>query len=232
MEFLNPAAFSLLLLLPLLIIPYLIKREPRRVSFSSLLFLSASPSRSRPWGRLDLPPLFFLQLLLLLLLILALTEPVISVRPLKVAVVLDNSASMQALEGAKSRMAIARDKGSDILRGLSARSRVDLYVTAPRLERSAGGLAPGEALKIVAGLEPYDLGEAQADYGAELSRLARENNYERVFFLTDHEARGQGAVVRVITVGRPKENLAVTSLSPTQVRPVGRREIAQARAVA
>lgn len=211
MEFLNPAAFSLLFLLPLLIIPYLIKKEPRRVIFSSLLFLPGSPPASRPWGRLYLPPLFFLQLLLLLLLILALAEPVFSVRLLKVAIVLDNSASMQALEGGKSRFEIARDKAAEIIGSLSARGRVDLYTTAPRLERSAAGLEPGEALKLLGRLTPYDLGESQVDYGTGLSRLAKENSYERLFFLTDHEVRGQGQVIRAVLVGRPKDNLAVTS---------------------
>ncbi|TAJ91201.1 hypothetical protein EPO44_14570, partial [bacterium] len=86
MEFLNPAALYSFFLLPLLLIPYLIKRRPRRLVFSSLLLLRDFPSRSlgRPWGRLYLPPIFFLQLLLLILLTLALAEPVFSVRPLKV----------------------------------------------------------------------------------------------------------------------------------------------------
>ena len=37
MEFLNPAALFGLLALPLLLIPYLIRRKPRRLVFSSLL---------------------------------------------------------------------------------------------------------------------------------------------------------------------------------------------------
>ena len=36
MEFLNPTALFGLLALPLLLIPYLIRRRPRRVLFSSL----------------------------------------------------------------------------------------------------------------------------------------------------------------------------------------------------
>src|SRR5262245_8506444 len=100
MELLNPAALFGLLALPLLLLPYLIRRKPRRAIFSSLLLLVAASERPnrRPWGKIHLPWIFFLQLLLLTLLIIALSEPVLTVRPTKIAIVLDNSASMQALE--------------------------------------------------------------------------------------------------------------------------------------
>jgi hypothetical protein len=101
MEFLNPAALYGLYALPLLLVPYLIRRKPRRVVFSSLLLFieqQGSQATAKPWGRLRLPLLFFLQLLLLLLLILALAEPVFSVRLSNIAIVMDNSASMQAQE--------------------------------------------------------------------------------------------------------------------------------------
>ncbi|MBI4490656.1 MAG: VWA domain-containing protein [Deltaproteobacteria bacterium] len=218
MEFLNPAALYAFFLLPLLLIPYLIKGRPRRLVFSSLLFFQDFSSRSagRPWGSLRLPPIFFLQLLLLSLLILALAEPVFSVRPLKIAIILDNSASMQALErrngGRKSRFEMARDEARDLLSDFSARSRIDLFLTVPRLEQVGGdALTPGEALTLITTLSPYDLGEPPGDYGEELLRLKREKGYERIFFLTDHPVRGQGGAISVISVGRPKENLAITS---------------------
>ena len=96
MEFLNPTALLGFLALPLLLIPYLTKTRPRRLTFSSLILFtqSGTPTSRGPWGRIHLPPVFFLQLLLLTLLILALSEPVFSVRPTRIAIVLDNSASM------------------------------------------------------------------------------------------------------------------------------------------
>src|SRR5215470_6376976 len=91
MEFLNPAALFGLIALPLLLIPYLIRKRPHRVVFSSLLLFAdlAANASGRPWGKLRLPPIFFLQLLLLTLLILALGEPVFSVNPTKIAIVLE-----------------------------------------------------------------------------------------------------------------------------------------------
>ncbi len=215
MEFLNPAALYGFLLLPLLLVAYLIKGKPRRLVFSSLLLLQEFSSRTvgRRWGRLYLPPIFFLQLLLLLLLILALGEPVFSTRPLKMAVVLDNSGSMQAIEGGKSRFELAQDEARDLLRGLSNRAQVDVYLSIPRLGRMGeAGMAPGKAVALIRTLNPYDLGEGPENYGEELSRLVQEKGYERLFFLTDHPARGQGGAVKIVSVGRPKENLAITAL--------------------
>lgn len=214
MEFLNPTALFGIFLLPLLLVPYLVRRIPRRLVFSSLLFLRELSSRSlgRPWGKPHLPPIFFVQLLLLLLLILALGEPVLSIRPLRIAVVLDNSASMQALEGGKSRFELARERARDLLRGLSANARVDLYLTVPALAQiGEKGLAPGAVPALMGTLAPYDLGDRMVDYGEELSRLVKEKGYERLFFFTDHPGRGSGGAIRLVTVGRPRDNLAVTS---------------------
>ena len=219
MEFLNPAALYALFLLPLLLIPYLIKRAPRRLVFSSLLLLRdlSSPSLGRPWGWLHLPPIFFLQLLLLVLLILALAEPVFSLRPLKIAIVLDNSASMQGLEGQKSRFELAQEKARDLLRDFSSKTQVDLYLTVPRLGQVGGeALTPREASTLVGTLRPYDMGEPPDSYGEELLRLAKEKSHERIFLLTDHPFRGQGRVIRALSVGRPQQNLAITSFQITR----------------
>jgi hypothetical protein len=214
MEFLNPAALYASFLLPLLLIPYLIKGRPRRQVFSSLMLLKEFASRSsgRTWGRLYLPPIFFLQLLLLLLLVLALGEPVFSVRPIKVAIVLDNSASMQALEGRKSRFELAQDAASGILRDLGARARVDLYLLVPRLERiGEEAMAPGKLMALIRTLSPYDMGDSVTNYGDRFSRLVEEKGYERLFFLTDHPVQGQGGVIKAVSLGAPKDNLAISS---------------------
>lgn len=213
MEFLNPAALYAFLLLPLLLVPYLIRRRPRRRVFSSLLLLKdfGSLAAAHSWQRLRLPPIFFLQLLLLLLLLLALGEPSLPLRPVKVALVLDNSASMQAREGEKSRFQLGRDEAKKVLDGLPANARVDLYLTVPALARvTEAPLTAAQAAGRIASLNPLDLGEPAVDYGAEFHRLVRERGYERLYFLTDHPAHGQSENVRVIPLGRPKANLAIT----------------------
>ena len=215
MEFLNPIALFGLLGLPLLLIPYLIRRKAQRMAFSSLLlFLESGEAASvKPWGRINLPPIFFLQLLLLTLLIFALSEPVFSIRPTSIAVILDNSASMQALEDGKSRFALAAERAMSLVGELGPAGKVDLFLTTPRLERiHATSLSPAQATGIIAAQVPYDLAEPPVDYDNLLSQLARQRKYERIYLITDHPARGQSAGARVITVGRPRANFAVTAL--------------------
>jgi hypothetical protein len=220
MEFLNPTALYGLLALPLLLVPYLIRRKPQRALFSSLLLFTEIGERAsaRPWGRLRLPLIFFLQLLLLALLILALGEPVFSVRPSRIAVVLDNSASMQTLEGGKSRFQLAQQQAQTLLANVGATGKVDVYRTAPRLDKArAGSFAPAEAAGVIASMPPYDLGAAPIDYDTVLRQIAGQQQYDRVYLITDQPVRGQGDIVRAISVGSPKENLAVTALQINRV---------------
>lgn len=213
MEVLNPVALLGLLALPLLLIPYLIRRKPRRMIFSSLLlFMEGGAEANRAFGRIHVPPIFFLQLLLLALLIFALSEPVFSVRPTNIAIVMDNSASMQAEQDGKTRLKLAQEKALDVIAELGPTGKVDLYVTTPRLARThATPLAPGEAHSAVNNIQSYDLGDSPIDYDQALNQLAREHNYERVYLITDHPAGGQTATIRVVSVGQPRDNLAVTA---------------------
>ena len=216
MEFLNPTALYGFFALPLLLVPYLLRRKPRRYVFSSLLILAAMSAEPtvRPWGRLRLPLIFFLQLLLLALMVLALGEPVFTARPSKVAIVMDNSASMQALEEGKPRFVLAQEKAADTLSELGSTAVLDLYVTAPRLERFGGrSFSPLEAVRALRGLKPLDLAEAQLDYNDALGQLAREQEFDRIYFITDRPARGQSGAVRVLTIGQPRANFAITSLA-------------------
>ena len=224
MEFLNPAALYGLLALPLLLIPYLIRRKPRRVIFSSLLLFMEPGQRAggRPLGRPRLPLIFFLQLLLLALLILALGEPVFSVRTSKIAVVLDNSASMQTVEARQSRFAMAKEKALEVLSKLGTTGKVDLYLTLPRLEKVHGThLGTTEATAVLNAMEPTDLPDAPIDYQRVLSQMVRLEKYDRVFLITDHPASAQGDILRVITVGQPRDNFAITSFGVAHSSLVG-----------
>ena len=214
MEFLNPAALFGLFALPLLLIPYLIRRKPQRLVFSSLLlFIEGGAQASpRPLGRIHLPPIFFLQLLLLALLVLGLSEPVFSVRPTNVGLVLDNSASMQVLEDGKTRFALAKERLGAVIGELGSGGQVDLYLTTPRLTKfNRAALTPNQAVDAAKNLAAYDIGDAPIDYDQVLSQLAREQKYDRVYLFTDHPAAGgQTATTRIVSVGLPKANLAVT----------------------
>jgi hypothetical protein len=226
MEFLNPAALYGLFALPLLLVPYLIRRKPRRVVFSSLLlFMEHGPQpTAKPWGRLRLPPVFFLQLLLLTLLILALAEPVFSVRLSNIAIVMDNSASMQAREDGTSRIALARDQARRVLGDLSATGKLDIFTIVPQLQKvNRAPISPSDGIGLLAGLEPYDLADTPTNYADPVKQLTSNNKYERVYFITDRPVRGQSGAVRVLTVGKPRDNLAIKTFSVSPSSLVNRR---------
>jgi hypothetical protein len=216
MEFLNPTALLGLFALPLLLVPYLLRRKPKRYVFSSVFIFAALGANSpvRPWGRPRIPSIFFLQLFLLALMVLALSEPVLTTRPSKVAIVMDNSASMQALEEGKTRFVLGQEKAAAISSELGPAAAVDLYLTAPRLTRfGAASFSTSEALAALQGQKPVDVAEAQLDYGDALAQLAREQEYDRVYFVTDRPAQGHGGQVRVLTVGQPRPNLAINGFA-------------------
>ena len=226
MEFLNPAALYGLFALPLLLVPYLVRRKRRRVVFSSLLLFveHGTQATAKPWGRLRLPPIFFLQLLLLTLLILALAEPVFSVRLSNIAIVLDNSASMQAREDGTARIALARDQARKVLSDLSVNGKVDIFTIVPQLQRvNRAPISPSDAMGLLAGLEPYDLADAPTNYADLFNQLTSNHKYERVYFITDRPVRGQAGPIRVLTVGKPRDNLAITAFSVSPSSLVNRR---------
>ena len=166
MEFLNPAALYGLLALPLLLIPYLIRRKPQRVIFSSLL-LFTEPVNACRWpavGKTAFTAYFLSPALVADPIDSCLGEPVFSLRASNIAIVLDNSASMQTLENQQTRFALAQEKARAARRPQRHR-QVDLYLTAPRLEKVRGTtFEPSEAAGVLTALTPYDLADTPIDY--------------------------------------------------------------------
>ena len=215
MEFLNPAALYALGLVPLLAVPYLLGCRPGRQVFSSLLLLRAcadAPERASR-RRLRTPLVFLLQACLLALLAASSGDPAVPAPPGgPVAVVLDNSASMQAVEQGRSRFALARAEARRILAGLPEGARVDLYATVPWGAAAGLDLSADEARERLEEVVPYDLGDGGRDQVPRLRQLAAARGYPRVYFLTDRPIRGTHRVIHALSVGRPADNLGVTSL--------------------
>ena len=147
-----------------------------------------------------------------------------SLRASNIAIVLDNSASMQTLENQQTRFALAQEKARELLADLGVTGKVDLYLTAPRLEKVRGAtFEPAEAAGVLTALAPYDLADTPIDYQSSLSQMAKERKYDRVFLITDHPAAGQTDTLRVITVGQPRDNFAVSSFNISHASLVGSR---------
>lgn len=114
MTFLNPAAFLLLLTIPVVILFHLLKIRRRQAVVSSTLFWADSlrdQQATAPFRRLTPNLLLLLQLLAILLLALALAQPVRTVSATgyeRNVLILDVSASMQVRDLPGSRLAAAK----------------------------------------------------------------------------------------------------------------------------
>src|SRR5260221_14184755 len=113
MGLLDPRALIFLALIPALVLAYLAKERPSRVTVSSVLAFRALRGFRRErfggWPRLDWT--FFAEALILALATLALAGPFVWRKSNPIAVVIDNSATMQAMTPAgRTRFYIAREK--------------------------------------------------------------------------------------------------------------------------
>lgn len=215
---LSPAGLVLLLGLPLLALPYLLRRRHPRVVVPALFLYEGLPAGTgrRTWGRLRLPPRFFLQLLILLLLAAAAARPVLRADATPgVALVLDTSASMQALDAARGEPLFVQAKAG--LRAAleqvpTGRGVVLLYTTNPfGPAETHGGQTPERLLdRLTASDAPDPDDEALAGL---LGRLAT-GGFERVVFFTDREVSGlpDDARLRVETFGPARSNVGIHAL--------------------
>lgn len=236
-SFLSPAAFSLLLALPLLLVPYLLRqRHQRRVVSALFLYQDiSSPARRRLWGRIRLSPLFLLQLLILLLLIAVAARPVLQYDTAgKIALVLDTSASMQARDpsGQTSLFEVAKEKIQQELANIPVGQRVSIFTTNPLgaaleelLDPLAGSTdaeepitadsdmqAVWERMRVSDAPDPSD-----ATLSAFFARLLRDQDFERVLFVTDRpmtQPSGEQTsklALRTVTVGSAQPNIGIST---------------------
>jgi len=194
MTFLNPAAFLLLLTIPVVILFHLLKIRRQQAVVSSTLFWVDSlrdQQATAPFRRLKPNLLLLLQLLAILLLALALAKPVRTVLATgyeRNVFILDVSASMQTRDLAGSRVTAAKhaalaeierlrpgQQATVITSGHEARVLVPFTGEQRVLQRAVEGL---EALDVEGRLE-------------EAFRLAQANLQQR----------GRTAVVHVFTDG-------------------------------
>ena len=223
MRFIFPAAFSLLIALPLLLVPYLLRqRHPRRTVPALFLYQDiASPARRRLWGRLRLSPLFLLQLLILLLLVVIAARPVLHYDTTgKIALVLDTSASMQARapSGRGSVFEAAKDAIRQELAAMPAESGLSLFTTNPLGAAESGADIRAVVDRIRVSDAP-DLSEAVLS--AFLTRLRHADDFERVLFVTDRPVtdqpethpgpEGRGGFLRTVTLDSSRPNIGLSA---------------------
>lgn len=135
MQFLNPTAFYLLGVIPIVMALHFLKlrRHTRRVP-SIMFWLSTAEDRRAnvPFQRLRNLLLPLLQVLFLLLLIFSVARPTLrrpGFMPGKAILIVDNSASMSSKEMGQTRLTLAKQEAQQYIKEVSARGGMMLMVT-------------------------------------------------------------------------------------------------------
>jgi hypothetical protein len=186
MGLLYPGALVFFALVPALVLAYLARERPSRVTVSSVLAFRALRGFRRErfggWPRLDW--MFFAEVLILSLVVLAMASPFIWKRSSPLAVVIDNSAAMQALTpSGKSRFDIAREKLDAELSAENGGGEISVYVTAPQPRRIAlPFITLTEARLALSRIKPTDAPNDQTTLENFLSNLASEARVAKLIF--------------------------------------------------
>ena len=242
MSLLTPAGLLLAsLAIPILIL-YMLKLRHREVQVSSTLLwqlLMHDRQANAPWQRIKRNLLLFLQLLILAALVFALARPALQVPSVAsgaVVLLVDASASMQALDGSsldgigdtssRTRFEAARDEAHRLVDNLPLNTQMTLILVA----RQPQILVSAESSKVELrqALESAQPTQGSADWEAAFALAAGaaagagEENAAIVVIsdggLPETDLPPLPAQVRFIPVGRQGENLAISALA---LRPAG-----------
>jgi hypothetical protein len=166
----------------LLVIAYLARERPRQVLVSSVIAFRAlrATRGERFGGRPRLQWTFFLELLMLCLAVLAIASPYVLRKGNPAAVIVDNSAAMQAqTSSGRTRFADIRKK---LEAAVGSSDEAELYVTAP--EPHEVGVIHGPAA-IAAAIDRVAVTDAPDDTAALtglLAQLSADRHLGRIIF--------------------------------------------------
>jgi len=218
MGFLYPGALVFFALVPALVLAYLAKERPARVTVSSVLAFRALRGFRRErfggWPRLDW--MFFAEVFILSLAVLAMAGPFIWKKTAPLAVVIDNSAAMQALTPAgKRRFEVAREKLDAALSAEDGGGEISVYVTAPQPRRVAPPFNTLTDARIaLSRIKPTDAPNDQTTLENFLGNLASEARVAKVIFAGANAlAAPVPARIHPIAVGDAVANAAIGSFS-------------------
>ncbi len=225
MPFLTPLALAGLLFVPVVIAMYLLKlRRDEAVVPSTLLWhkLVADVEANAPWQKLRRSLLLLLQLLLVLVFAFLAARPFVE-RPAGLAgdivLVVDTSASMQAMDVAPNRLEAAKALALEALRELPAGGRVSVIAAGRTARVVANGTSDlGRVKQAIASIAATsDVGN-MGDALRLASALAARSGDAEILVATDAAIAAPPtgtleAPVRVLRVGRDQDNQAIVALA-------------------
>ncbi|HJU10834.1 MAG TPA: BatA domain-containing protein, partial [Candidatus Binataceae bacterium] len=210
---LYPAALYLFAVPPLLLIAYLARERPRQAVVSSVIAFRALRTMrgERFGGRPRLNWIFFLELLILCLAVLAIASPCILHGGNPLAVIIDNSAAMQArTHSGRSRLENVRARIAAALQSNDAETRV--YVTTPEPHEIGAFRSTEAAVSAIREVEASDIPDDAAAVASLLAQLSADRHVGRIIFGSYRTiATPPPARVEVITDAEPIANYAIGS---------------------
>lgn len=224
MSFLTPLFLLLGLLAGPIILMYMLRLRRREVAVSSTMLwqkLLRDREANAPWQKLRRNLLLILQLLILAFLVLALARPfwpVPSVIQGSVVVLLDGSASMQAIDVAPNRFAAAKAQVNEWINNLGGSDRMTLILVGhtPQVLVSASN----DRAVLRQALERAVTVPAGADWPAALalaSGAAQGFQEARILLVSDgglpHNLPPLPAGATYTPIGQSGENLALSALA-------------------
>lgn len=226
MSLLAPAALILsALAIPILIL-YMLKLRRREVRVSSTLLwqmLLRDRQANAPWQRLKRNLLLFLQLLILAALVLALARPAIAVPAVasgSVVVLLDASASMNAIDVQPSRFEAARAAARSLIDTLSGGARMTIILVGRQPQTLVSAESDREALRRA--LEAARPSNGAADWEAAFAlsggAFGQQAEQTTIVIISDGGLPAEGLPplpgdVRYVPIGRTDDNLAISALA-------------------
>lgn len=215
MGFLYPGALVFFALIPLLIVAYLVRERPHSILVSSVLGYRAlrAVKSERPWGWPRFDWLFLIELVLLSLVVLAMAEPYVIHQHTPVAVVLDNSAVMEAGVPPGARFETAK---TTLQRAIPNQNgvAVSLYVTAPQPHQLRTSMSVGQAESAISHLAPIDAPQSTISVAKMLGDLVSGHRFTQILFATaDPVSQPLPPGLHIFKAGDPLPNYAIGSFA-------------------
>ncbi len=187
MGLLYPGALIFFAIVPALVLAYLARERPVRVTVSSVLaFRALRGLRKERFGGLPrFNWMFLVELILLSMAVLAMAGPYIVRKSYPIAVVIDNSAAMQAkLDSGATRFEDAIGKISRRIAATDANGQITVFATAPTPHRIAAPFDSNtEALIAIRAMKPTDAPNDGNSVASLLGSLLSEGRFSKVIFV-------------------------------------------------
>ncbi|MCB0317805.1 MAG: BatA domain-containing protein [Bdellovibrionales bacterium] len=210
MEFLNP---TWLWLIPVsgfyLLYIYARKGSSKEKHTSSIMFLQQLKQSTQKKFLPFIPPRFLFDLLICLLLIIALAEVVLETKQPKVAIILDNSLSMAAIDMNRSLLDLAKQKIIQVAELDNPDAIFKVYKTSPNLQVMNQEFVDLNQLKSE--LNKIDFEYAEDNILNAVSEVKEVEKFDSIEVFSDHPITRQGlanVTMYSLRTEKPLNNIA------------------------